>query len=72
MVKEYDISKPNDIRKFIRELENEMDHQKTMGINQMTFDINCPECGTLINVKNGLNRYSSCNEQFNFNLDFSL
>ena len=64
----YDTSKSSDMRRFEQNLKKTAEELAKKQLEQQTFDINCPNCGSPIHVRVGKNICPVCNAEVNFHL----
>lgn len=71
MSRNYDLSRKSDVNRLCRDIEKEGMRMAKESVLRNGVEYECPSCGTVMQVRNGLNTCPNCGGQIDVVLDLS-
>lgn len=69
MTKKYNLGSTSDMRRFTRDLENQISASVENHLYSQTYDVTCPHCNRKISVPVGKSRCPFCGNDIDLNLN---
>lgn len=61
-----------DMDKFMKSLESDIKDSVRIQLEQETYEVECPKCGTVFEAPAGKSKCPACKEEINLKLDINL